>query len=192
MGAVITGGISVIASCLRAFIAGFLCLMAVSCSSSENYAPVLDVSAYEAIIKSGATRLYAGVPAPAITRHVNLVSESQWLWPARGVLIAPFSSTNKGIDIGGRLGEPIYAAAAGRVVYAGDGLRGYGNLVIIKHSTQYLSAYAYNRRITVLAGEWVKRGQILGEMGNVSSGRAMLHFEVRRDGIPVNPLNLLK
>jgi lipoprotein NlpD len=105
--------------------------------------------------------------------------------------LAIYSKKSKGIDIGDRVGTPIYASAPGKVVYAGNGLRGYGNLIIIKHNSQYLSAYAYNRRLLVREGDWVKKGQSIAEMGKAASGQAMLHFEIRRAGIPVNPLNLL-
>lgn len=117
-----------------------------------------------------------------------------WRWPAKGQVIAGFeanSGLNQGIDIRGNLGEPVEAAADGRVVYAGSGLRGYGNLVIIKHNDTYLSAYAHNRSLKVAEGEKVKAGQIIAEIGRSGSDQSKLHFEIRRDGKPVNPMGYL-
>ena len=98
---------------------------------------------------------------------------------------------NKGIDISGRLGEPIYAAAAGEVVYAGSGLLGYGNLVIINHNETYLSAYAHNRKILVQEGQPIKIGQKIAEMGRSETSKPMLHFEIRKNGEPVDPMRFL-
>lgn len=117
-----------------------------------------------------------------------------WQWPARGRVLAGFSASNglnKGIDIGGKLGEPVVAAAAGRVVYAGTGLRGYGKLVIVKHNETYLSAYAHNRVLQVQEGQSVKAGQQIAELGSSGTDKEKLHFEIRRDGKPVNPLTYL-
>lgn len=156
-------------------------------------APVIDVNAYESMIRTGASPHYTVKHSPqqtgAVIHHEAQVA--QWVWPARGPLLTGYSSGNKGIDIGGHYGQPVYAAAAGRVVYAGDGLRGYGNLIIIRHNNEYLSAYAYNSKLFVQEGSWVKTGQKIAEMGSSSSDNAMLHFEIRRRGIPVNPLNIL-
>ncbi len=119
---------------------------------------------------------------------------SHWYWPAKGKIIAYYSSStvgNKGINIAGRRGEAIRAAAAGKVVYRGDGISGYGNLIIIKHNSAYLSAYAHNQTILVKEGQWVKASQKIAEMGSTGSDRVMLHFEVRRYGKPVNPLKYL-
>lgn len=121
-------------------------------------------------------------------------SSSQWRWPAQGRLLNTFSSSqglNKGIDIAGRLGEPVIAASSGVVVYAGSGIRGYGNLLIIKHNETFLSAYAHNRVLLVKEGEQVKVGQQIAEIGTSGTDRAMLHFEIRRDGTPVDPLGYL-
>jgi len=118
----------------------------------------------------------------------------QWRWPVEGQVIAGFednSGLNQGIDIRGKLGEPVGAAADGRVVYAGSGLRGYGNLVIIKHNDTFLSAYAHNRSLGVAEGESVKAGQTIAEMGTSGSDDVKLHFEIRRDGKPVNPKRYL-
>ncbi|MBH3342772.1 peptidoglycan DD-metalloendopeptidase family protein [Pseudomonas parafulva] len=117
-----------------------------------------------------------------------------WTWPANGVLIGKFASNgslNKGIDIAGDLGQPVFAAASGSVVYAGSGLRGYGELIIIKHSDTYVSAYGHNRRLLVREGQQVKAGQSIAEMGSTGTDRVKLHFEIRRQGKPVDPLQFL-
>jgi lipoprotein NlpD len=115
----------------------------------------------------------------------------QWIWPVQESVVKNFSPHNKGIDIPGRSGLPILASASGKVVYCGDGLRGYGKLIIIKHNSVYLSAYAHNSRLFVKEGEWVKQGQKIAEMGNTGSRLTMLHFEIRRAGKPINPMTLL-
>lgn len=113
-------------------------------------------------------------------------------WPAQGPVIAGFDEVrNKGIDIAGRAGDPVLAAADGQVVYAGAGLRGYGNLVIIKHSATYLTAYAHNQRLLVQEDQRVKQGQKIAEMGSSDADRVKLHFEIRRNGKPVDPVKLL-
>ncbi|MET1076576.1 MAG: peptidoglycan DD-metalloendopeptidase family protein [Pseudomonas sp.] len=121
-------------------------------------------------------------------------SAAGWAWPATGVLIGRFSSNgslNKGIDLAGELGQPVSAASNGSVVYAGSGLRGYGELVIIKHSDTYVSAYGHNRRLLVREGQQVKVGQTIAEMGSTGTDRVKLHFEIRRQGKPVDPLQYL-
>jgi lipoprotein NlpD len=113
-------------------------------------------------------------------------------WPAHGPILNTFDdSKNKGINIGGTPGESVKAAADGRVVYAGNGLRGYGNLIIIKHNATYLTAYAHNRALMVKEGDPVTRGEKIAEMGNSDSDRVMLHFEVRLQGKPVDPMKYL-
>ena len=117
-----------------------------------------------------------------------------WRWPSKGKVIANFSSkrpVNKGIDIAGRIGESVMAAATGSVVYAGSGLLGYGNLVIIKHNEQYLSAYAHNKSLLVKEGQKVKAGQVIAEIGSSGTDKVKLHFEIRRQGKPVNPIRYL-
>lgn len=113
---------------------------------------------------------------------------SYWQWPARGSLLGSYSTTNKGINIVGHRGDLVLASAPGKVVYSGNGLRAYGNLIIIKHNSEFLSAYAHNKIILVKEGQWVSAGQKIAEMGNTGSRRVMLHFEIRRGGKPVNPL----
>ncbi|HYP83842.1 peptidoglycan DD-metalloendopeptidase family protein [Variovorax sp.] len=115
-----------------------------------------------------------------------------WMWPARGQLLAGFDDAkNKGLDIGGRAGDPIYAAADGKVVYSGAGLRGYGNLIILKHNNTYLTAYAHNQTLLVKEDQSVQKGQKIAEMGSTDADRTKLHFEIRRQGKPVDPARYL-
>jgi len=118
--------------------------------------------------------------------------EVAWIWPARGTTLAGFDELkNKGVDIAGRAGDPVLAAADGRVVYAGSGLRGYGNLVILKHNNTYLTAYAHNQSLLVKEDQAVKQGQKIAEMGSTDADRVKLHFEIRRQGKPVDPARYL-
>lgn len=116
-----------------------------------------------------------------------------WMWPAEGNLLARWNTggASKGIDIGGKAGQPIVAAAPGTVVYQGSGLRGYGQLIIIKHNADFLSAYAHCDKIVVREGNVIKRGQKIAEMGNTGTDRVKLHFEIRHRGTPVDPLYFL-
>jgi lipoprotein NlpD len=114
-----------------------------------------------------------------------------WQWPSKGSVLSGFgggNGLNKGVDLRGAIGEPVLAAASGQVVYAGSGLRGYGNLLIIKHNQSFLSAYAHNHKLLVGEGSIVKAGQKIAEMGSSGTDRVKLHFEIRRDGSPVDPL----
>ncbi len=118
----------------------------------------------------------------------------RWQWPTEGQVIKNFShgeSGRKGLDIGGVAGQPVRAAANGRVVYSGSGLRGYGKLIIIKHDDVYLSAYGHNRRLLVKEGEVLRGGQLIAELGDTGATQPMLHFEIRRNGEPVDPQSLL-
>ncbi|MDO9030603.1 MAG: peptidoglycan DD-metalloendopeptidase family protein [Hydrogenophaga sp.] len=127
-------------------------------------------------------------PAPS-EPPVASAEELQFVWPAQGPVIAPFDEAkNKGVAISGRVGDPIVAAADGRVVYAGAGLRGYGNLIILKHNNTYLTAYAHNQALLVREDQAVRQGQKIAEMGSSDADRVKLHFEVRRLGKPVDPL----
>lgn len=117
-----------------------------------------------------------------------IATVNTWLRPTQGRIIGEFSGMNKGINIGGHIGDPIKASAAGKVVYSGNGLRAYGNLIIIKHNSAMLSAYAHNSRTLVNEGDWVSAGQKIAEMGSIGTQRPMLHFEIRKNGQPVNPL----
>jgi len=111
-----------------------------------------------------------------------------WMWPSNGPVLAGFDEAkNKGIDIGGNAGDAVLAAAEGKVVYAGSGLRAYGNLIILKHNNTYLTAYAHNQTLLVKEDQTVKKGQKIAEMGNSDADRVKLHFEVRKQGKPVDP-----
>lgn len=118
---------------------------------------------------------------------------STWNWPTRGQVIKTYSEKDyqKGIDISGKTGQPVLATSSGRVAYSGNGLHGYGNLIIIKHNDEYLSAYAHNKKLLVKEGQSVAAGQAIATMGNTDSARTMLHFEIRKAGKPVDPLNYL-
>ncbi|MFN5700774.1 MAG: peptidoglycan DD-metalloendopeptidase family protein, partial [Betaproteobacteria bacterium] len=113
-------------------------------------------------------------------------------WPATGPVLQGFDEQrNKGLDLGGKAGDAVLAASDGRVVYAGSALRGYGNLVILKHNSTFLSAYAHNQALLVKEDQVVKRGQKIAEMGSTDAERVQLHFEIRRDGKPVDPARYL-
>lgn len=129
---------------------------------------------------------------PAVDSAANAISA--WRWPAEGQLVASFVSgdqTRQGINIAGKSGDPVRATADGEVVYSGNGLIGYGELIIVKHNSTLLSAYGHNRQRLVQEGDKVKAGQQIAEMGSSSATRDMLHFEIRRNGKPVDPLGFL-
>jgi lipoprotein NlpD len=131
-------------------------------------------------------------PAPAPTEARTPDDDINWAWPASGSVFAGFDDArNKGLSIGGNLGDPVLAAADGRVVYSGSGLRGYGNLLIVKHNNTYLTAYAHNQVLLVKEDQVVRRGQKIAEMGASDSDRVKLHFEIRKQGKPVDPARLL-
>lgn len=130
--------------------------------------------------------------APAESSSAAAVGSLNWGWPANGQVITSFTEGgSKGIALAGVQGEAIYAAEQGRVVYSGNGLRGYGNLVIVKHPEDFITAYAHNRSIMVKEGQTVKRGQKIAELGMTDADRPMLHFEVRRGGKPIDPMTVL-
>jgi lipoprotein NlpD len=132
-------------------------------------------------------------PAPAAPQAPDDGGDKvDWAWPAAGRVLAGFSeSSNKGVDIAGKIGDPVFASASGRVVYSGQGLRGYGKLIIIKHNNTYLSAYAHNNSLLVKEGQNVVRGQKIAEIGNSDATQPKLHFEIRRAGKPIDPAKLL-
>ncbi|HEU5436778.1 MAG TPA: peptidoglycan DD-metalloendopeptidase family protein [Telluria sp.] len=139
----------------------------------------------------------AAVPAaPAIAPGSVVRADDDeklsWMWPSDGKIVATFDEgKNKGIDIAGKPGQQVMAAGAGKVMYAGSGIRGYGNLVIVKHSNSLLSAYAHNRSIVVKEGQNVNKGQMIAEMGDSDSDSVKLHFEIRQQGKPVDPSRFL-
>jgi len=127
------------------------------------------------------------VPAASIPDEDGV----SWMWPAEGKVIAAFNEGKRGIDIAGKMGQPVLAAGAGKVLYAGSGIRGYGNLVIVKHSNNLLSAYAHNKTIFVKEDQSVSKGQKIAEMGNSDADEVKLHFEIRQQGKPVDPSKFL-
>ena len=132
-------------------------------------------------------------PAPSAPDKATGTADEaiDWIWPVKGKVLSGFTEATKGMDIGGKKGAPVVAASGGRVVYAGTGLRGYGKLVIIKHNDTWLSAYAHNENILVKEQQEVKRGQKIAEMGSSDADQVKLHFEIRRQGKPVDPAKLL-
>lgn len=126
--------------------------------------------------------------SPTRASDASLIS---WGWPAKGKIIQGFTTTTKGIDIAGTAGDPIEAAADGKVIFAGDGPRGLGNLIIVDHSNGFITAYAHNKSLLVKEGQTVKRGTKVAEMGQSDTTSVRLHFEVRRSGTPVDPLQYL-
>jgi lipoprotein NlpD len=133
-----------------------------------------------------------GAPAPAPAPPLQPDEDLGWIWPAAGPVAAGFDEAKtKGVQIAGKAGDPVYAAADGRVVYAGSGLRGYGNLIIVKHNNTFLSAYAHNQALLVKEDQVVRKGQKIAEMGSSDAERVQLHFEIRRQGKPIDPARLL-
>jgi lipoprotein NlpD len=140
----------------------------------------------------------AGTPAVAAPPDVPPASagldDVPWAWPTSGaaIVVAGFDEQrNKGLDLAGKPGDPVLASADGRVVYAGAGLRGYGNLIILKHNNTFLSAYAHNQALMVKEDQTVRKGQKIAEMGSSDADRVKLHFEIRRQGKPVDPAKYL-
>ncbi len=141
------------------------------------------------VAAAAAASAAAAVPPP-IAREGD--DDVNWMWPAAGPVATSFDDgKSKGLDITGKAGDPVVASADGRVVYAGAGLRGLGNLVIIKHNTTYLTAYAHNQTLLVKEDQVVRRGQKIAEMGSTDADRVQLHFEIRRQGKPIDPARLL-
>lgn len=168
-------------------------------SSTVTAAPVVSTplppvsSGNSAPVNTAATSV---TPSPSIVPPVKPASTSgdeiDFIWPAAGTLIAGFDEArNKGYGIAGKAGDVVMAAADGRVVYAGAGLRGYGNLIILKHNNTYLTAYAHNQTLLVKEDQNVRKGQKIAEMGNTDSDRVKLHFEIRKLGKPVDPSRYL-
>ena len=162
-------------------------------SGSAVPAPVAPVA--PASSGAGASRpaaAGAGAAGAALPAATSPDEEIAWIWPTEGSVLAGFDEAkNKGLDIGGAAGAPVVAAADGRVVYVGAGLRGYGNLIILKHNNTYLTAYAHNQSLLVKEDQNVRKGQKIAEMGSSDADRVKLHFEVRRQGKPVDPAKYL-
>jgi len=136
-----------------------------------------------------AARTDARPGAPGTAGDANAIA---FIWPAKGRVLAGFSEpTNRGVDIGGRVGDPVVAAAPGRVTYTGSGIRGYGKLIIIRHENGFNSVYAHNKEVLVKEGQTVARGQKIAELGDSDSDKPKLHFEIRKSGKPVDPLKYL-
>jgi len=158
----------------------------IASSTENNLSPVTSTA------EATPAQTTATVPAPAkAAAPVASTNPQKWVWPAKGKVSRGFSKQNKGIDIAGARGEPIYATAAGNVVYSGTGLRGYGQLIIVKHSEEFLSAYAHNSVVLVAEGDAVKQGQKMAEMGDTGTNQVKLHFELRLRGKPVDPQKYL-
>ncbi len=166
-------------------------------TSAAQTAPVQTAS-IQAQPKPAATQ--AAAPQSAASPTTSAAAETtsaddavSWAWPVhQGAVLSGFDEVkNKGVDLAGNLGDPVLAAADGRVVYSGAGLRGYGNLIILKHNNTYLTAYAHNQTLLVKEDQTVRKGQKIAEMGNSDADRIKLHFELRRQGKPVDPLKFL-
>lgn len=129
--------------------------------------------------------------APATAPKASDAGLISWSWPAQGKIIQSFNANTKGIDIAGNPGDPVLAAADGEVMYAGNGVRGLGNLILIKHSNGFITAYAHNKELLVKTGEHVRKGSKIATLGQTDTTSPRLHFEIRRHGTPVNPLSYL-
>lgn len=140
------------------------------------------------VTNSTSTSTSSSTASTGSTRSVGGIT---WTRPTAGNVITAFTSANKGIDIGGKAGQPVLAAADGKVVYSGSDLRGYGNLIIVQHNTTYLTAYGHNQSLLVKENDTVRRGQTIAYMGNTHTDRYKLHFELRQNGKPVNPLDYI-
>lgn len=196
---------------INSIIGVILLLTVVACATRTQPAPIVNVtqtpnyavlstpiaSAVESVSQAdlkalpddNGVQVSAGSKNSSVQQPVVSNEQSNFLKPTEGD-VSVYSSTSKGVNIFGSTGQVIYAAQSGKVLYSGSGLKGYGNLIIIKHDNGYLSAYAYNQINYVKEGELVKRGQKIAAMGN-NSGRAMLHFEIRKNGKPLDPTGLI-
>lgn len=164
--------------------------------SAERPAPSTEPPSRTTPVESSAApaRAATASSAPAVDSVATAANGIAWRWPGRGSLIGTYvagDQTRQGIDIAGNAGDPVLAAADGEVVYSGNGLLGYGELIIVKHNASFLSAYGHNRKRLVQEGQKIKGGQQIAEMGSSASARDELHFEIRRNGKPVNPLDYL-
>ncbi|WP_213227100.1 peptidoglycan DD-metalloendopeptidase family protein [Caballeronia sp. NK8] len=166
-----------------------------SVASKAAQPPLLPTPEKSAAHKPAADKPAADKPAPSEERQPAVAAtapKGTFAWPAHGEVVHKFgASGNKGIDIEGKVGQPVKAAAAGKVVYAGSGLRAYGRMIIVKHGNDYLTAYAYNEKLLVKEGDTVKQGATIADMGTGPGGTPALHFEVRKSGAAVDPMPLL-
>ncbi|TDS82285.1 peptidoglycan DD-metalloendopeptidase family protein [Comamonas sp. JUb58] len=161
-------------------------------TTTASAAPAATAPAVTGANTPAATPAPAPAPAAAASAPAAADGNLGFIWPSSGAVIAGFDDArNKGLDIGGKAGDPVVAAADGRVIYSGAGLRGYGNLILIKHNNTYLTAYAHNQTLLVKDDQVVKKGQKIAEMGSSDADRVKLHFEVRRQGKPVDPSRYL-
>lgn len=159
-------------------------------NSTATSTPIAPASSSPAAPAAAAASAPKAAPAAAVVAPIASGSDEDlgWIWPAKGPVLAEFDEVkNKGLDIGGAAGDAVLASAEGKVVYAGEGLRGYGKLIILKHNNTFLTAYAHNQTLLVKEDQSVKKGQKIAEMGNSDADRVKLHFEVRRQGKPVDP-----
>ena len=158
--------------------------------SEANWAAV---SAARAAPAAAETKAAAAQPAAAAASPAATAADQDgWVWPVNGKLLGTFGQGGgKGIDIAGERNAPVLAAAPGKVVYSGEGLRGYGKMLIVKHADEFLTAYAHNQALLAKEGDWIKGGQKIAEMGDTGSDRVKLHFEVRQYGKPLDPLKYL-
>ena len=169
---------------------------AVSTTPVQAPRPAAPASGAASVPSGAASSVAVASALPSVTSPAAPASEDEipWAWPTTGgtAVLAGFDEQrNKGLDIGGKAGDPVLAAADGRVVYAGAGLRGYGNLIILKHNNTYLSAYAHNQTLLVKEDQAVRKGQKIAEMGASDADRVKLHFEIRKQGKPVDPSRYL-
>lgn len=163
--------------------------VAVSDSGGIVVRPVVAVAPVAPAVPAAST---STTPKPATPAASAGEDDVAFIWPSSGTLLAGFDEArNKGYDISGKAGDPVVAAADGRVVYAGAGLRGYGNLIILKHNNTFLTAYAHNQALLVKEDQAVRKGQKIAEMGSTDADRVKLHFEIRRQGKPVDPVRYL-
>lgn len=161
--------------------------------TTSTVTPVTAASLPAGSADKPAATVSAATSAPVAASSSSATDdEIKWIWPTQGAVLAGFDDAkNKGLDIGGSAGDPVLAAADGRVVYVGAGLRGYGNLIILKHNNMYLTAYAHNQTLLIKEDQSVRQGQKIAEMGSSDADRVKLHFEVRRQGKPVDPAKYL-
>jgi lipoprotein NlpD len=160
-------------------------------SSAGAPAPSTGATAPSAATPTTPTAPTTPSPAAAPPSGAPVVAGADWAWPASGRVIQTFDQSSKGIALAGTPGDPVLAAADGRVIFSGNGPRGYGNLVIVKHPNDLLSVYAHNRSLAVKEGQSVKRGQKIAELGDSGASSPRLHFEIRQQGKPVDPVRIL-